>query len=499
MLAPGSAAIWHPAEATAADVLGPGRRPLSIDPGATERSLGFALGLLGLVLVSQPALVDRRLARRLVIVAVVAGLAVALYGITARAFFGPLLFGRFAVPTVSPFGPFVSKNHFAGYVEMAALLAAGLALGLADEARRGPAALSWVGSARAWRVVLAAGAAAVMSLAVLVSLSRGGALSLLAGFGAVAAMQLWRRRASWPRLFAGLAGVFLVLLAGLAVLPPEGRARIASIAHAAEDSSASFRMALWSDAVRAAAASPMVGFGFGAFASALPVYKSAAGSLRVEHTENDYLELLAETGFLGASLLLAGMALTAVNLVRGLGRQEDRLLRGLGTGAAGALAALLVHSVFDFNLHVPSNALLFALSATVGLAAAAGPSPRTRPVEGALLIAALVAATVAAAAPLPSTVGALPGVRRAVAAGGADSGLRLSAAEAELQARLHRQPADPQAWLYLAWVRAARGSAGEATGLAAYAVSLDPRHEGLRREAERLQAERHSGRLQDTP
>ena len=105
----------------------------------------------------------------------------AVYGVVARTLFGVLLFGSMSVPTVAPFGSFVSKNHFAGYVEMATLLGAGLAWGLADEARRSKAALSWVGSARAGRVVVAAGATLVMGLAALLSLSRGGALSLAAG------------------------------------------------------------------------------------------------------------------------------------------------------------------------------------------------------------------------------------------------------------------------------------------------------------------------------
>ncbi len=83
------------------------------------------------------------------------------------------LFGVFE-SLIPPFGPFVSKNHFAGYVEMAALLAVGLATGLASENRVGPGALGWIESPRASRVVLAWAAAAVLVLAVPVSLSRGG-------------------------------------------------------------------------------------------------------------------------------------------------------------------------------------------------------------------------------------------------------------------------------------------------------------------------------------
>ncbi len=180
-LAPGSAAIWHPAVPAAARVLGGSPRPVSIWPEATRSAVGLGLGVIALATLAMPALRDRRLAVRAACVVVGSGLAVAVYGLAARLLFGDKLFGVLAVPTVAPFGPFVSKNHFAGYVEMAALLALGLAVGLGDEARREPGLLGWVGSRRAPRVVLAYGAAAILSLAVLVSLSRGGAVSLASG------------------------------------------------------------------------------------------------------------------------------------------------------------------------------------------------------------------------------------------------------------------------------------------------------------------------------
>src|SRR5258708_1933559 len=183
VLAPGSLAIWHPAEPAAAALLGPVWQPISIDPESTLRWLAFTFGLAALAVLAAPALGERRFALRATLVVAGGGLAVALYGIVARTLFGNLLYGAVPVPTVSPFGPFVSKNHFAGYVEMAALLAFGLAIGLADTARRSSSPLGWVESRRAGRVVLAGGAAAAMGLAVLVSLSRGGGVGLAPGGG----------------------------------------------------------------------------------------------------------------------------------------------------------------------------------------------------------------------------------------------------------------------------------------------------------------------------
>ena len=95
------------------------------------------------------------------------------------------------MPTTAPFGPFVSKNHFAGWSEMAALLAAGLALGLADDARR--RGRDWTAGTRAAGVILAVVASLAMALASLASLSRGGTLALAAGACCLLALRLGAR------------------------------------------------------------------------------------------------------------------------------------------------------------------------------------------------------------------------------------------------------------------------------------------------------------------
>ena len=45
---------------------------------------------------------------------------------------------------------------------------------------------------------------------------------------------------------------------------------------------------------------------------------------------------------------------------------HEKVMSGMALGCGGGLVALLVHSLFDFNLQLPSNALLFlALVAVV--------------------------------------------------------------------------------------------------------------------------------------
>ncbi len=125
-LAPGSWAVWRPAEPAAAAVLGEAARPISIDPQTTLRGVALVAALGLLALLAAPALAHRRAATLAIGAVALGGFALSVYAILARDRFGPLLYGTLPVPTVRPFGPFVNENHFAGWTAMAALLVAGL-------------------------------------------------------------------------------------------------------------------------------------------------------------------------------------------------------------------------------------------------------------------------------------------------------------------------------------------------------------------------------------
>jgi O-antigen ligase len=492
LLAPGSHAVWRPAAPEVAAVLGTGPRPVSVDPDTTLRGIALTGGLALLALLAAPALSRPDRAVRAVAVVGVGGVALSAYAIFARARFGALLFGTIAVPTVSPFGPFVSKNHFAGWIAMAALLAAGLAVGLADRARgRGG---DWTTDARAGGVILSIAAALAMALGGLASLSRGGTIALAAGALCFVALRFSRPgrprgagsvprgRRTWSSLV--LAGVLGAILAAL--VPPEAHERMRSL------SGASFRLDTWRDTLRLAASSPLLGHGLGAFHDAYPRFKRGHAIVRVEHAENDYLESLAETGGAGLALALLGFGLVLAAGGRGIAEGPDRAVRGIGTGALAALAALAVHSAVDFNLRIPSNAALAALAAAAA-AGAAGVRPRPLPRAGALGLAAgaLVLLVSAASRPGHPWLAARQEVVQAVSSGApAVRRLRLERAEGALVRVLERRPAQAESWLLLAGTRAALGDAASGAALARHAAWLDPERPGLAGAADRLSSAR---------
>jgi O-antigen ligase len=481
LLAPGSHAVWHPAAAEPARLLGAGARPISIDPGTTLQALALCAGLALLALAAAPALARERPALFAVAAVAAAGAALAAYAILARARFGSLLYGRFAVPTVAPFGPFVSKNHFAGWSVMAALLTAGLALGLAEAARR--RGRDWTTDSRAGAVMLAFAATLAMALATLASASRGGVMALAAGAATLVALRLLRAGRSPKRLIP--LGIGIALVASLVgLVPRESQERIATL------SGASFRLETWQGALRLWSASPLAGHGLGAFHDAYPRFKHGYGFVRVEHSENDYLETLAETGVVGLGLALAGLASLFVAGVRGISEGREPVTRAIGQGALAALAALAVHSGVDFNLRIPSNAALAALAAAAA-AALAGLRARRLPRPAALALALGLLALGASA--LTRAPDAAPAAREEVIAAAsaplaAVRQLRLERAEAALAEVLRRRPAHAESWLLLAGVERSLGRHGDAAAYARHALWLDPERPGLREAAAEIEA-----------
>lgn len=498
LIAPGSSFLWNPAEPTAAAVLA-STGTISVDPAGTARWLATTAAIVGLALAARHGFGSRERWLKICALAVAGGVAVAAYGLVARLLFGPKIYGWFAVPTTAPFGPFVSKNHFAGFVVLAACLALGLAVGLADEARRDSSRLSWLDSRRAGWIVAAWGAAVALVVAVPVSLSRGGSLSLAAGLVAFVLLRASLSGEHHRSAVLRLAAPALAVVAGLglliAVLPEEAHSRLGTLAHGSRADQV--RLALWTDVSRLIASSPVVGSGFGAFGEAFLRFDRVSSGERVTHAENDYLELLAEGGLVGWALITVGAVLLGREALRRARQDQHRLSRGIRTGAMAGLAALLVHSAVDFNLRITSNALLAGLLLACVLApgpwsegATKGPdgsNPGHLPATGlrsrwrCVLLPVPLAVALGIGLWGPWTVPRIgAGVLERAAASAGD--LRRAATERDVVTVLRRRPADAGAWLALAWLRLPDRPADTAA-LARRAVELSPGDSRVRAQA----------------
>jgi len=109
---------------------------------------------------------------------------------------------------------------------------------------------------------------------------------------------------------------------------------------------------------------PLLGTGFDTFGELQPRYFGNVFHLHYAH--NDYLHLLAETGIVGGAIA-AGVAGLLVARGRRFYREATPPSRCLDAGPWAALAGLALHSAFDWNLHVPANALLAEAAAGLAL------------------------------------------------------------------------------------------------------------------------------------
>ncbi|MBS0659877.1 MAG: O-antigen ligase family protein [Verrucomicrobia bacterium] len=339
-------------------------------------NLSVALACLVVYILSSRVVVDAKL--RLLLVAALVGLAVYDFGVGARQFrsggdWMPFGFLRSADYRGRASGSFICPNHLAGFLNAVALFAFAAAL--------------WIRRGRAWR--LAAAYFGVLCLAgVVLTGSRGGFLSLAVGGAVLAALALHRRfqvAGALPvkPLLIGGGVAMLVAIAGIVAI---GQSSFLSARAERIVDPTDIRLKLWRAAWAQFQLEPVIGTGAGTFLIYGRTFRQGVVQDPI-HVHNDYLHLAAEYGLVG---LLAGLGFAGAHLWAGW-RSHRRLLTrrpssegngsnavALNQGALAATAALLAHSVVDFNLHIPANALLYAWIAGLlasGHSVSRGPAP----------------------------------------------------------------------------------------------------------------------------
>ena len=267
-------------------------------------------------------------------------------------------------PAAQVSGTYASYDHFAGLLEMAFPLAVMGALRARDPLARIPAAL---------RAGAMLAVAACLLMGIVFSQSRMGVVSTLAAVaGVLAALGFGLpRRRRW--LWLVPIAVPLLILASLSTR--ELVLRFADLT-ATQEISQDMRVRIWTDTLHVMAAYRWTGCGLGAFERGMFQFKTAAPTNTVDYAHNDYLQMAAELGIPG-TLLMAALAvwvlrrtLTVVVAMRGSPNWP------LACGLLGAFLAIGVHSLADFNLYVPANALAFAWLAGLSAGLVPGPSPR---------------------------------------------------------------------------------------------------------------------------
>ena len=242
-------------------------------------------------------------------------------------------------------GTYGCPNHYGGLLVMA--IGSALALGSFSK-------LAWP-----LRIVFFY-LAGMMMLGLMFSISRGSWIA----FGAASfALMIFGVRNGAVRWWIPVSGTILLLIGVIVVFSQSSnvRARVGELQKTVHDGNLNtyVRVELAEDALRIAKDHPFFGTGPGTFVFIHPRYQSNTFHFKAVLTHDDYLNCLDDYGIIGfglAMFFVAAVTLKFLQPLRAENRWQDRVMIAAGCAAWGAL---VVHSAFDFNLHIPANALLF--------------------------------------------------------------------------------------------------------------------------------------------
>jgi len=249
-----------------------------------------------------------------------------------------------------PFGPYVNRNHFAGFAEI--LIPVALV----------PLVL---GKVRRERLFLVSLFALVPIVALMLSASRGGIVSFAVELVILFALLLVRRIRSQYMLAGGvlvLCAILAVSWLGIGQIIERFTNR--QSLEVTVGKRASMRLDTWHIFLD----HPYLGTGLGTLQMVFPPYETLYDAKVVNHSHNDYLEAMAETGIPGALCCAWFLAVLFVESIRGLKELGKSFGAALNLSGLVGCCGLLVHSLVDFNLHIPANALLFFVSAHLATA-----------------------------------------------------------------------------------------------------------------------------------
>jgi len=208
----------------------------------------------------------------------------------------------------------------------------------------------------------------VLLMALVFSRSRGGILAAAFTVFVVAMLAQFRsRRKAW---LVGLS-IFLLVAAAyglwIGLDPILGRFEEMGQAHYFQFEG---RLSFWKDSMGLIRQYPFTGIGLGNFGIAFQRFQTSWVTFFVDHAHNDYVEFAVETGLVGSALLFLPIIYLLGKMIVSFLKDSRRYRPAILLGCIGSTLAILLHSITDFNLQIPSNALLFSIVLGLGYKAA---------------------------------------------------------------------------------------------------------------------------------
>jgi O-antigen ligase len=341
----------------------PAWNAISADPYQTRFVvLQFTALALAILLIDRYANTESRL-RVLVHVILAVAVTSAIYGILRQTIQRDT---GFVLPLLRPgagYGQFINKNHFAYLMEMAF----GLGLGL----------IAFGGVKRKHATLYVALLLPIWTALVL-SNSRGGILAMILQLVIAVLMLSYFKWTTTENAFLVRASrsvairialiMVLIVALGLGIIWVGGDRLLSNFEAVSGEFSSDpivssggvTRNEIWRATLKTITDHPVVGVGFGGYWIAVTAHHNASGTMTPQEAHNDYLELLASGGLVGFAIAIWFFVI-ALRMIRSNLHTASRTRKALCLASVVGLSGALLHSFFDFGLHLMANALVFCV------------------------------------------------------------------------------------------------------------------------------------------
>ena len=314
---------------------------------------GFLLLLtyIAAYFITQSSIRTREQQRILIYVIISTALFLSIFGLFKRFGLNPFPFWEYGELKYSPdmlASTYGNHNHLAGFIEMAIPFLLAL----------------FLTRSRSLSAILIIIYLILILLAVqALTLSRGGWISTLGAIVFMVMVLLSQRKFQSKKLILLLAGSTLVISAFILASTPIVE-RVMTLAEKDESASMESRLKVWTETVELIKDHPYIGTGPGTYAAEFTNYQPPGLSFMFIQAHNDYLHFTADMGLLVIPVMLWILFIFFKMAFQNVS-DPSRQTRGFALSAMASVVAILIHSVSDFNLLIPANALLFTVIAGI--------------------------------------------------------------------------------------------------------------------------------------
>ena len=278
--------------------------------------------------------------------------------------------------TASPFGSFVNRNNFAGFVNM--IIPIALSVFISKQSFLYKGSKNQFSLSRNMRKILLALepwlinnwmcllAIFTMISGLVLSTSRGGFVSffccLIIFFIMFTVSGKYDENS--PRSIVVLAMIISIL--GLSFLwsnPYPLLKRISKLEDFGNYIEKASRVHAYRASMEMVKDFPWLGAGLGAFPNLYFKYRDRAmGNSKYVKAHSDYLQVLVETGVAGLVTIIVFTGLFFLAILSGYRHRKERNhMRVVFAGVVASISTMLFHSAISFNIQIPANAFLFAV------------------------------------------------------------------------------------------------------------------------------------------